>query len=265
MNKTMKRVLTLALAMLMLLSLTVTAFADDGEVYPATGTVTVYRTDKSGESYVTVTLASGSKNFTIKRSSVTVKPGTTGAALVEFNKHRDIVDGEYDYGMGQWDKGGWYDCNYTATLRVSAAGTATVKYKIGTTSYTLKVKVLDYVNPVKTITLTGVNSGKSFAARTNPSTYATKSLALKKTTKNAVLKVTAKSGWKINSVGIQDQTTGAVRIFANYSGVSSATLKWGTLNKAHIYSIELELVNTKNGASMTVSYSVIGSAAEALF
>ncbi len=270
MNKTLKRVTTLALALVMLLSLSVAAFADEGEIYPVSGTITRYMSFDPENSGLTshtcwLTIASADKNITIKRSSVKVTAGTCEAKLYAFEKSFYGYDEQYDFsGEKTWDESYSYrSYDYTIGVRVSKPGTFTVKYKIGTTSYSFKVKVLKYVNPVKTITLSGVNGGKSFAARTkyaNSNFVDRLSLPAKKT--NTSLKVTAKDGWKLTSITLRDSTKNTSRSYTcTSSPVSSFTLKCGTLYANRNYQVSLNLINTKNNASQTIYYYIDGAKA----
>ncbi len=269
MNKTLKRVLTLALALMMLLSLSVAAFADEGEVYPVTGTVTIYL-DRNTNQYpgsqsLWLALASADKSFTIKRSSVKVTAGTAEAQLYAFEKSFYGYDEQYDWsGEQTWEgESSYRSYDYSIGVHVSKPGTFTVKYKIGTTSYSFKVKVLQYVNPVKTITLTGVNGGSSFAARTKyeySNSADRLSLPAKKT--NTSLKVTAKDGWKFTNIQFRDTTKGTYRSYScSGSPVSSFTLKCGTLYANRRYQVSLNLINTKNGATQYLYYYIDGAKA----
>ena len=260
--KTSKRVLSLVLMLLLVMSIAVPAFA---EVTPNTGTQIQYLSRKVADgnySYIWIDLASGYESFTIKRSSVKVADaGTTKATVYSFEKRTS----QYDY---KWNDA-WEDGNpnysYEAGIRVGAAGTATISYKIGTTTYKTKVKVLNYVNPIKSVTLTGVNSGKSFAAKTKNQSYmdTSKALALNAKTKSAKLAVKPIDGWKLRYVTLTDVTTGLSReIYNNKTGMTSATINWGTLSVGHNYRISVTCVNTKNDATQSITYYIHGASAD---
>ena len=265
----MSRVLKRGLAVLMVFALCVAmalpVLAADDDIYPNTGTQVVYKSSKSKESTssVYVSLASGSKAFTIKRSSVKVTPGSTGADMYYFSKNYSVNENEYDYSTsGDWDVSKWENYSYEIGLHAKNTGTAKVTYKIGKKSYTTNVKILAYTNPVKSITVTGINSGKSFANLTKNEAYAQKDLKFKSTVKSAKVQVQAAKGWKITSLSVYDSTKGENRSYSRYSeGVNKATLFWGTLNPTNRYSISVSLRNTSNNASLYCSYSVVGSKA----
>ena len=215
MKRMSKRILALAAVLLLVAAMAAPALAA-GDITPVTGTQIVYRSTKSGVGEVEIELASGTKNFTIKRSDVKVTAGGTGAKLVSFRKNswsnESLYESDYS-ASGKWtsDQHGNARCSYSATLRVSAAGTATVSYKIGSKTYKTTIKVLNYVNPVKSITLTGVNGGKTFASLTKSAVYPSKSLTLKSNPKTSALKITPASGWKITEVYFNDETSGVSR------------------------------------------------------
>lgn len=262
MRKATKRITALVLAVLLFTGITGSVFAA-GSIYPQTGTRLVYRPN-TGSKYgqVNIGLAAGTKSFTIKRADVKVSKGTTGAKFsylrreTSTNKHQ----GE-SWSGSEWltDTSSYKNISYTAGLLVNHSGTATVKYKIGTNSYSLKVQVLDYKNPVKSITLTGVKSGKNFAALTKSSMYLSKSISLPKNVSSAKLAVTAASGWKITELYIYDQTAGVSRYIQCTDGLSSMTLSCGKLLAARRYTVWVDFFNTSNGATMSIAYPITGA------
>ena len=264
MKRSTKRILALAMALILALSIAVPVFAADGTVTPETGTQTTYMTSKNGSgTSVWVSLATGSKKFTIKRSDVKVSAGTAGAKLYAFEKNYDEYGWlqEYDYsGSGKWETNSsdYVSYSYEAGLRVSSAGKATVSYKIGSKSYKTTVKVLNYVNPVKSITLKGVNGSKSFASLTKEAAYTSKSLKLTADTKSAVLKVSPTKGWKITRATFEDETDGISRSIYSYNGkgMSSVSLSCGNLKASHTYWISVQFRNSSNGATLSVQYRV---------
>ena len=250
MNKTMKRLLTAVLALVMLCMAVPAAFADD-EITPETGTQTIYLRQKEGTQTVSVDLARGSKDFTIKRSSIKVTPGDTGAEFYYLYKSHDVWGSDYEY--EEWDPYSYESTtySYSVTLRVNHSGTAKVSYKIGKKSYTVTLKVKAYVNPVTTITLTGVNKGKNFASKCKTYMPYEPSLSFPSVVKSATLKVVPKTGWKLRDVSFYDDTTGTSYSKSNWnSGLSSVSLKVGKPDPTHKYSISINFVNSSNGASL---------------
>ena len=261
MRKMTKRITALVLAVLLFAGMTGGVFAA-GSIYPQTGTRIVYRPN-SGSAYGTISvgLANGEKSFTMKRSDVKITKGGTGAKLSYFTKNYYISQYSDEYLSGTaWESNSdsYKSCSYRAELQVNHTGTATVKYKIGDESYALKVQVLGYKNPVKSITLTGVKSGKNFSSLTKKN-LTMKTLPLKKTVSSAKLKVTSASGWKITQVQIYDIKTGQSRYDTCSDGLRSMTLSCGKLLNTHRYQVWVSFVNTANGATMTTSYLVAGA------
>ena len=253
-----KRILSLVLMLVLIMSITVPAFAA-ASIWTPTEPITLFRTRSSGTSTVYFDIATSWENFTIKRSSVKVIPGDTGAKMVSFHKNITLYQGQFLNESGTWDKkdtGNGY--HYRVGIQVSNKGTATVKYKIGNENYSFKAKVLNYKNPVKTITLTGINGGKNFAWLTKETTDPAP-VMLPATAKNAKLTVKAIDGWSIKQIYIEDSTTGQFRVLGNNSGMTSGTINWGTLNAKHNYFVEAQIYNIKYDFTQYIQYSFNGA------
>ncbi len=264
MNKTLKRVLTLALALIMLLSLAATAFADDGDVYPFSGEVTVYRSLKEGKSYFTIPLAVGVQNFTLKRSTVKLSANTCGAVPYRFNKSLGKeTRTDYDLFFKDWNITTTdTSCVYTFTFTAETAGTCTINYKIGDARFTIKVKVLDYVNPLKSLSFTNFNSGKNYASKFKSGNHSN-DLVFKSNVKSSSLKLAAKDGWKILSAEILDcNTLNRVTFSSARKGLASVSVRWGTFKITHTYSIKVTLYNTKNGGTLNLDFDFAGKNSE---
>lgn len=250
MKKALKRILTFALVLVML-SMVAPAFADD-EIQPVTGTQTIYLLSKEGTIEQWFTIASANKDFTIKRSSVKVTPGDTGAKLYEFDKYYSTYAHEGDY---QWSEDGdWETSTYSSesydyqiSLRFSHAGTAKVTYKIGKKSYTLKIVVKAYTNPISSITMTGINKGKSFASKCKTEMPYYPKLSFPSVVKSSTLKVKAKTGWKVTYISFDDMTAGKSKSLRD-SGLTTMSLKLGKLDPTHEYCVSIDFLNTKTGA-----------------
>lgn len=260
MKKIYKRIVSLVLVMLLAMSMTGAVLAA-GKIIPVKGTQTVYMPTRDPDYLprVEIALATGTKAFTIKRDSVKV----TGAKLIDFHKEKwtSVYRQEYS-ASGKWKTYTYRhtECTYTAGLEAGKPGTATVKYKIGSKSYSTKVKILAYKNPVKTITLTGVNGGKNFASRTRDGLYGNKDMTLPKDVAGAKAKVVPASGWKITSLRIWGYGDSYYsRYITCTEGLSSATLNCGKLSADKEYSLSVEFVNASNGATMYVYYYIIGA------
>lgn len=112
----------------------------------------------------------------------------------------------------------------------------------------ISFKVLRYVNPLKSVSITGVKgnlAGKFKRSGHNAFRYANKAQ------KNAVMKCTAANVWKITGVSFNNNRT-HTQYSTNYnapnSGASSSTLRIGNLSAKQSAYISFTLRNTKNGA-----------------
>ena len=250
MKKALKRILTFALVLVML-SMVAPAFADD-EIQPETGTQTIYLESKEGTTNYWFTIAFAEKDFTIKRSSVKVTPGDTGAKLYALEKVRNTYAYDEDYQFDEDFEWETYQYEHTTYryevgMRFNHAGTAKVTYKIGKKSYTLKIVVKAYTNPISSITMTGINKGKSFASKCKTEMPYYPKLSFPSVVKSSTLKVTAKTGWKVTSIGFNDRTAGKSKRLSD-SGLTTMSLKLGKLDPTHEYSLSITLENTKTGA-----------------
>lgn len=256
MKKKFTRIISITLAVALSIALSLPVYAA-GTVTPCTGTDTVYMDSNKSGQWVWILLAYGSKPFTIKRTDVKVTAGSAGARFVSFEKYNDSVSYTDLQDNGKWTSESEGDYGYYVALKVSKAGTASVSYKIGSKSYKIKVKILAYQNPAKSVILTGVNGGKSIASLTKNSRTASKSMALKAKQTGAKLTVKPVSGWKIKSLMISDETDDIEKYVGNYGkGFSSAQISWGTLLVSHKYVISARFRNTSNGATLTCEYSI---------
>ena len=159
----------------------------------------------------------------------------------------------------------------TIYLRLKAIGMTAVTYTVGGKTYTTNVTVKPYQNPIKSISMTGVNSGSDFAALSAASTevesYANGQplLNLAATAMNPKLKIKTSGDWRISNVylynrGVDYPQPRHDEYWAN------TTAKWSkkTFTFSRIYKaeqgrsagLEVYLVNRKNGQSTYVYYSI---------
>ena len=251
--------------LLLVMSIAVPAFAYEN-LNAKEGKQVVYL-DSKDDNYVYFQIAqwSGNEtNYSIKKP--TVSKGTSGAVLRSFQLSR--TTSEYNYYGDYPSTSNSYNGYAHVNLDIEKAGTAKITYTIGGVKKTINLTIKDYVNPIKTVTLTGVNSGKNFKSKVNSNSYmsTSKALALKATTKSAKLVVKPIDGWKLESVSLQDTTTGLGREIYNYDSLmTSATINWGTLNAKHNYRISVYSVNTENGCSISNTFYIHGANADANF
>ena len=255
----LQRIISFAFVLILVLSLTVPAFAAQGTVAPFTDTATIYLDNTKGwDSSTHLIIAEGSKNFTIKRSSVSVKG--SGAKLVSFEKQYNTGFKESDWeASGSWstENDSAY-CSYYVDILAKKTGTASIRYSIGSKDYTRKVKIIAYKNPVKTITVTNVNNNKSFASLTKDQCWTQKTLKLSAAAKNAKLTVTPASGWKVNHAYITDQKTGDWNYYNFASPASKATLPLGDLKVDRDYKIDVQFLDPNANYTFYLTYHIHG-------
>lgn len=257
--KIIRRVFSLVLTLLIILSAAIPAFAEDSQItiYAKTKkNVQLYRLNKSGVSTVTITLAESTKNFTIKRSTIKVTPGTAGAALYRLYKNADVKE---EAETGKNIRGTF---GYSIDLDIAKAGNAKVSYKLNGETYSFKVKVLDYENPIKTFKITGIKNGKNIASMVNNSIHAD-TIPINTSIKNAKVNVVPAEGWKIKYIEIDDTTTNQYRVLGTDGKMLSGTINWGTLNIKHNYKIRVWLGNDKNDFTHIITYNLHGAKAAA--
>ena len=259
MKTAFRRILSLVMVFILITGIAVPSFAE-GTVTPTTGTVTMAYLG-NGATFG-LTLAQGTKNFTINRSDITVTKGTAGAKLVGFRKSNQNTQEEWDNNAnGSWSKSSTKYYNYHLSVRVASEGNFKISYKIGDKSYSIKVNVVPYKNPIKSITLTGVNNGKNFASLTKNGPP-TKTLKLASKTNDAKLKVTTASGWVVRGVTIEDTKTHeqiSRQIMDSKGGYSSLTLYCDTLKTGRTYNVMVTLwKDTKSmyGSTMGFFYTI---------
>lgn len=251
MKQLVKKVFAAALALTVMFTMLAPATAEAAVTYSKSQTL--YRTIKSGSSYTGISVGGLSKSQTIKKSSV--KSSKTSVAKPWYLA-RSTSSYKTEHFSSNMTGFGYNSYSYTIGLELKKAGKAKISFKIGNKTYTSTVTVKNYTNPLSSVTVTGVNSGKNIASRLNSSSSCS-TLKLKKTTKNAVVKVKPKSGWKITNISVENSQTGDTMSISNYGnkGVSNASLKLGTLTKNKKVTLRINCVD-KTGASVYVDYNI---------
>ncbi len=148
---------------------------------------------------------------------------------------------------------------------IKKPGSSTISFKIDKKKYQTKIYAKKYKNPAKFISITGVKVGDetNLASLLNKTSSFDK-LKLDKTVKNPRIKVTVKKGWKISSLNYQTLANNPNEESGNRyykSPVSKAEMpifnKAKELKKdAGGYFVEVYLVNTKDGAHLSLGYYI---------
>ncbi len=174
----------------------------------------------------------------------------------------DVADISSINGSYSFDSSRVKDNYCDITLSATKAGKTTISYKVGKSTKKTQVTVKNYVNPVKKITLTGVNGGDDFSALTKESSSVYSSsdsgnTFTVKETEDPVLSITPESGWYIRSV---NSYLGGEMVESyhkvegkEYSGAQKFTL-YKLFSDAQ--NLNIEFVN-KDGGTIRVSYQFI--------
>ena len=251
MKQLVKKVFAAALALTVMFTMLAPVTAEAAVTYNKSQTL--YRTSKSGTSYTGIQVSGLTKSQTIKKSSV--KSDKTSVAKPWYLE-RSTYSYKTEYFSSNMTGNDYNSYSYYIGLELKKAGKAKISFKIGSKTYTSTVTVKNYTNPLSSVTVTGVNSGKNIASKLNSSNYCY-NLKLTKTTKNAVVKVKPKSGWKVTSINVENSQTGDTMSISNYGtkGVSNASLKVGTLTKNKRVTLRITCVD-KTGASVYMNYYI---------
>lgn len=152
------------------------------------------------------------------------------------------------------------DYNYNSSyydgaigLKLKKAGKTKISFKIGSKSYSTQLTVKKYTNPAKSITISGVNSGKNFASKTKSS----KNAAIKVTKKssNAKIAISAQKGWKVSKISFYNYASSCSCSYSYGKGVSSTSVNVGSLAKSATGYLDVTFIDSV-GAPITLSYTL---------
>ena len=87
--------------------------------------------------------------------------------------------------------------DWTICLNLKKPGKTNVTYKVGNKKYTVKLNVVKYKNPMKSVVISGVQGGKNLASKVNKH-YGCNLKAIKND--NVNLSLESKDGWEITNV-----------------------------------------------------------------
>lgn len=222
--------------------------ASAATTFTAPKTQVSYMGAKSNYSgYGVISLYNVPSKSSISKSSIKVVSGKNVVSLSSFSKSVSTSRSEGFYkGAKPYTYTNHY---YSIGYDMLKAGTAKIQYKVGSKTYTTTIKVLPYTNPIKSLTITGVGN---LASRFKTNSSASK-LQIKKAQKNALIKCTAASGWKIDSVYFNNSKTDVSRSISCSKGAASVTLHAGNLAAKQTGSIIVNLTNTKTGGQQYCS------------
>lgn len=234
--------------MALLLTVTMIPAAAEAAV-SAPSSTTVYRTTKTGTSSVSIYVSGLTSKQSIAKSSVKSSKSSVAAPYSVTNSSSTSKT-QYWNGSKDYSSSSRYG---SISLTAKKAGTSTVSYKIGSKTYKTKLTVKNYVNPVKSLTVSGISG--NLASKFKSYSWANAKIASSKS--NGTVKVTAASGWKITSVDLYNSKTGISRSVSAYGApVSSATLYTGSMKKGTAGYVSVSLRNTKNGGTLYLNLNL---------
>ncbi len=153
------------------------------------------------------------------------------------------------------------------TVNAKKAGTVNISYNVGKTKKTTKVQIKKYENPVKKITLSGVNGGKDFASMTDKQSFVygewdeetmtNVSPFTVEAVDDPVLHIEPAKGWSITDVyaNLDNNTSENYYKYAGkkYKGAQDFKLYKITEDTN---SLSVTFVNDKDGGTINVNYSL---------
>lgn len=269
MRKTIKKFLTIALAAVLAVTAFTPVTAQAESTIFAPETLTYCQPTKGSTFSTTFTVSGLSKSDIIKKSSVkSSKPSV--AKVVSLKKTKTSTSSTCQY-YSKEPKTSQNSNSYTydITVQFKKPGTSIIYYKVNNKTYKTKIKLCAYENPIKTLTVTGVKNGKNLANsfKTGSQYHNGK---LTKNISSGKVKVTAKNNWKITKVSFSNHSLAAtpgpyggsthesLETLSRYyrNGKSSVTLNVKSLKKNKAYYVNVEMINTKTGATMYVAYGI---------
>ena len=137
----------------------------------------------------------------------------------------------------------------TLSVRLHKPGKSTVSVNVDGETYKTKLKVAQYVNPVKKLVITGI-SGKNLKSqfKTSGSTSAT----LASDTEAGQVILTAAEGWRIRKIGFfsLDETI----TYERKTGVSTYRMPVPEMKKGNVYAITARTENIATGGIIDIMY-----------
>ena len=229
--KNIRKIVCVLLAALLLVLTAAPAFAVTIDA-PAK----VYLDGKNTEGYADIwisDLSASSKITNIKSSDTkVVKPSSLNYSTWSYTNLDD-----------DWEDEDSTEYSADIGCRAIKPGTATISFKVDGKSYSKKITVLGYVNPIKSLVISGFSKA-NLKSKFTKEDYLQQ--ILKSNAKAGQIKVKAATGWKIKSISWSDGgANGDERSMNVKSGRSSMNLAIPAMKKTGKYYIDIEFYNTK--------------------
>lgn len=247
-----KKAMSILLCLVMAVSVITALPAKAAPVYEENVTLVMYEKNQIASIYVDELLASEE----IKASDVSSSKSSVASI---YSITREEQESETEVVEDDEETDDTKNYSYAIDLKLKKKGTTVISFKVGDQTYSTTVKVVKYKNPVKTLKITGVKSGKNIASKTKTKNYVNFKGVNKSSSK---LTIKPASGWTVEKITFSCSNTGETKTWKNTvkkSGskskivVSSASL--GKLKKANTYLIDITFVN-KSGVRETLNYCI---------
>ena len=203
--------------------------------------------DGKGDDSINISGLKSDQSLTPENVKTSAK-SVVGLEYINNSTHKT----EFNYWSGENASGGTTR-ESTIGLILKKPGKSTISYTIGTKTYTTKVTVLKYVNPLSSLTITGINNGKTIHKKFAKNKYAT--IKLPKTVSKARITAKARSGWAVKSLSVYN---GRKSYEYESDGVTTAQLRNIKLSKGKQSCIDIELKNKSNKGTISLQIEIEG-------
>ena len=224
----------------------------------------VYQTNKNGGGSVYFSINNIPKGQKVLK--VTSSKNSVAKPYYIYESNNDYSEKYLDKEMSQYNYSGV--SRYAEFgLRAFKKGTATISYRIGKSdksykTYKTKLSVYAYENPIESLTITGVNSGKNLASafKTSNSPYE-KTKPVTKNQSNGKITVRGNTNWKITNINFSNDYDNSY-MYISYpqnAAKSKVTLPVGKLKAGKSGYVHINLYNTKTGGTQRCTYHIAGN------
>jgi hypothetical protein len=216
---------------------------------------TYYLSSKTDTSYGSIYLSGLSKSSEVTK----IKSSKKSVVTLDYYEKDSYVNSYTNESLNSNDKSSSSYKNYSATIGffMNKTGTSDITYTIGKKSYTTKVTVKKYTNPLETVEISGLKKGKSSNLKGLVDSSANAStLNLKSDQKDAKINLAVKKGWKIRNVYLNDNDYTFSQSIYSSKGLSSVTLNPGTLKKNVGYTLGIYMYNEEDGGELSIYYYI---------
>lgn len=257
MRKLTKHIAALAMAVAVAVTAITPVTAEAKPVYPEKLTLYHSSANKNWGTYTSITISNLGKNDTIKKSSI---KSSDESVMKVMCLNKNYTSYETQYFSKQKNSTYTYN-NYSIEMSLLKIGKATLTFKIGKKSYSSKVAVCNYENPLKSAKILGTDYAKQVKEDNSYNGIKTSS-----TKKNQSFIFKANKNWKITNVNIFEyEKTGANKSYTsthtqrwNYESApkSNLTCNVGKIEKNNYYAVFIKLANTKTEGTQQIQFYI---------